>query len=71
MHFFNYTQPKMIVAAEGMHIRAKNDVYVAKHKDKDGNLVEEHFPYYTTTIFVPDSYTKEDMEKDYVEEKKA
>ena len=58
----------MIVADEGKYIRSKNDIYEAAHVDKEGNLVEEHFPYYTTTIFVPDSFTEEQMYETYVEE---
>ena len=53
MLFFNYTTPKMIVAEQGKHIRAINDVYVPEHKDEEGNLIPEHIPYYSTTIFVP------------------
>lgn len=68
MIFFNYTKPKMIVAEEGKHIREKNDAYVPEYTDEEGNIAPEHIPYYTTTIFVPDSYTKEQMEQDYVEE---
>lgn len=63
MQFFNYTNPKMIVADEGKHIRDKNDVYF-----KDEETGEEHFPYYSTTIFVPDSFTEEQMNELYVEE---
>lgn len=68
MIFFNYTTPKMIVAEKGKHIRSKNDVYVPEYYDDEGNLVEEHIPYYSTTIFVPDIYTEEKVFEDYVEE---
>ena len=68
MKYFSYTKPQMIVAEEGKQIRAVNDVYVAEHTDEEGNLVEEHFPYYTTVIFVPDSFTEEQMNEEYVEE---
>lgn len=68
MQFFSYTKPKMIVADEGKQIREIKDVYVPKHTDEEGNIVEEHFPYFTTVIFVPDSYTEEQMNQDYVEE---
>lgn len=68
MLLFTYTKPKMIVADEGKQIRAKNDVYVAEHYDEEGNLIPEHFPYYATTIFVPDNFTKEQMNELYVEE---
>ena len=68
MKFFNYTTPKMIVAEEGKHIREVKDVYIPEHTDEEGNVVEEHVPYFTTVIFVPDSYTEAQMNDDYVEE---
>ena len=68
MILFNYTKPKMIVADEGKHIRDKKDVYVPEHKDEEGNIVPEHFPHYSTTIFVPDNFTEEQMNELYVEE---
>lgn len=68
MVFYDYTHPKMIVAEKGKHIRARNDVYVAEHYDENGNIVPEHIPYYTTTIFVPDIYTEEKVNEDYIEE---
>lgn len=61
MKFFNYTKPKMIVADEGKQIRAKNDVY---YKNEE----IEHFPHYATTIFVPNTFTEEQMNELYVEE---
>ena len=70
MKLFDYTQPKMIVADEGKHIRSKNDVYVAEHYDEEGNFVEEHFPYYSDMVFVPDDFTEEKMYELYVEEDK-
>lgn len=68
MFLFDYTKPKMIVASEGKHIRGVNDVYVAEHTDEEGNLVPEHFPHYSTTVFVADGMTKEQMNELYVEE---
>lgn len=68
MKLFTYTKPKMIVADEGKHIRDINDVYVAEHTDEEGNVVPEHFPHYSTTIFVPDSFTEEQMYELYIEE---
>lgn len=68
MQFFSYTKPKMIVSDEGKYIRGINDVYVPEHIDNKGNVVPEHIPYYTTTIFVPESYTEKEMYEDYVEE---
>ncbi len=61
MKYFGYTIPKMIVADEGKHIRSKDDVY---YKNEE----EEHFPHYSTTIFVPDSFTEEQMTELYIEE---
>ena len=68
MTLFSYTKPKMIVADEGKHIRDKKDVYVPAHKDEEDNIVPEHFPYYSTTIFVPDNFTEAQMNELYVEE---
>lgn len=68
MFLLKHTKPKMIVADEGKHIREVKDVYIPEHTDEEGNVIEEHFPYYTTVIFVPDSYTEAQMNEDYVEE---
>lgn len=68
MQLMYWTKPKMIVADEGKHIRDKQDVYVPEHIDEEGNLVPEHFPHYSTTIFVPDNFTEEQMNELYVEE---
>lgn len=69
MQLFSYTKPKMIVADRGKSIRAKNDIYKEAVKDEEGNIIEvEHQPYYSTTIFVPDTFTEEDMYDLYVEE---
>lgn len=63
MTLFDYTKPKMIVADEGKHIRSVDDIYYV-----DEETGEEHFPYYATTIFVPDIFTEEQMNELYVEE---
>ena len=68
MQLFTYTKPKMIVSDEGKHIRDVNDVYLAEHYDEEGNLVPEHIPYYSTTIFVPDNFTVGMMNDLYIEE---
>jgi hypothetical protein len=47
----------MIVADKGKHIRNKNDV-----------KTELYTPHYSTTIFVPDSFTEEQMYEQYIEE---
>ena len=68
MILFDYTQPKMIVADKGKHIRSIDDVYVAEYVDEEGNTIPEHFPHYSTTIFVPDNFTEQQMNELYVEE---
>lgn len=68
MQLFNYTKPNMIVADRGKHIRSIDDVYVPEHYDEEGNLIPEKFPYYATTIFVPDGFTEEQMNELYIEE---
>ena len=68
MQLINWTKPKMIISDEGKQIRDKKDVYVPEHIDEEGNLIPEHFPYYSTTIFVPDNFTEEQMNELYVEE---
>jgi hypothetical protein len=61
MKLIDKTTIKTIVADEGKHIRSANDTYFK-------NEEEEHFPYYTTIIFVPLSFTEEQMNELYVEE---
>ena len=68
MTLFDYTKPKMIVAEKGKHIRGIDDVYVAEYVDEEGNIIPEHFPHYSTTIFVPDNFTEIQMNELYVEE---
>lgn len=68
MIYFNHTKPKMLVAGKGMVLREKNDTYKEEYVDENGNKVEEHIPYRTTTIFLPDSITEEQAREMYVEE---
>lgn len=68
MTYFGYTKPKMIVADEGKQIRQVDDIYKEAYIDEQGNEVPEHIPYYSTTIFVPDTFTEEQMNELYVEE---
>ncbi len=69
MTLFNYTKPCMIVADRGKQIREKKDIYKEAVINKDGNIIEpEHVPYYTTIIFVPDSFTEKEMNELYIEE---
>lgn len=68
MQLISHTKPKMIISDVGKQIRSIDDVYVPEHVDEEGNLIPEKFPYYSTTIFVPDGFTEEQMNELYVEE---
>lgn len=68
MLYFSHTKPKMLVAEEGKLLRDVNDVYKEEYIDEQGKKVEEHIPYRTTTIFLPDSVTEEQAREMYVEE---
>ena len=69
MQLIKHTKPKMIISDEGKWIRDVNNVYVAEHTDEQtGELIPEKTPHYTTTIFVPDNFTEEQMNELYVEE---
>ena len=68
MLLIKHTQPNMIIADEGKHIKQIDDVYVEAYTDEEGHYVEAHEPYYSTVIFVPESFTEEQMNELYVEE---
>ena len=69
MQLIYWTKPKMIVSSEGKMIRSKNDIFIPAKYDESGKLIEEEkIPYYSTTIFVPDKITEEEMNELYVEE---
>ena len=56
-----------LMADEGMHIRSVNDEYRPEHEE-EGHIVPEHFPYYTTLVYLPLSLTEEQILEMYVEE---
>lgn len=75
MQLITYTEPKVLIADEGKHIRSINDVYEPEHIDEEtGETIPEHFPYYSTLIFpaiqldtiekVKELYVEEDIEKE-------
>ena len=68
MQLISHTKPKMIISDVGKQIRSIDDVYVPEHIDDEGHVIPEHFPYYATTIFVPDNFTEEKINELYVEE---
>lgn len=62
MRLFNYTRPRMLVSDEGKMLRDIND---------NGETLEDSTfqkPYYTTTIFLPENLTDEEVYSLYVEE---
>lgn len=59
---------KVLQAAKNKKIRAINDVYKEAYTDENGIEFEEHFPYYTDTIYLAKNFNEEDVDKYYVEE---
>ena len=57
-----------IIAAEGKQIRSKEDIYIAASKDEKGNIVPEHIPHYAPSVYVPNTFTEEQMNELYIEE---
>ncbi len=53
---------KKLIANDGKKIRSINDVYF---KDENG---EEHYPYYTTIIYLPNNFDISKINELYVEE---
>ena len=62
MQIIETEKMKKLIADDGKQIRSIDDVYF---KDENG---EEHFPYYTTLIYLPKSLSNEEIEKMYIEE---
>lgn len=62
---------RLLLADEGKHIRAIDDVYVPEHKDEEtGEIVPEHFPYYAEMIFIGKQVLDEQISDLYIEEDK-
>lgn len=68
MQLISHTKPKMIISDVGKQIRSVDDLYVPEHIDDEGHVIPEHFPYYATTIFVPNDFTEDQINELYVEE---
>lgn len=69
MKLINYTNPRLLVADEGKHIRDVNDIYIAEHEDENGVIISEHYPYYATVIFPGiQIQTLEQVKELYIEE---
>ena len=60
---------RKLVADSGKYILDINDVYEKEHIDeKTGELIPEHTPYYTDTIYLGKQVKDSDIEKLYIEE---
>jgi len=68
MQLIKRTNLRLLLADEGKHIRAINDVYEPSHIDENGYAVEEHYPYYAEMIFLGEQIKEEDIEDLYIEE---
>lgn len=69
MTIINYQKPYMIIADKNKKIRQKDDIYVPEHIDEEtGELIPEHFPYYSGVWFVPDDFDFSKVDDFYVEE---
>lgn len=72
MQIIKRTNLRLLLADEGKHIRAINDVYEPEHTDEEtGELIPEHFPYYAEMIFLGEQVKDEDIPNIYVEEDKT
>lgn len=70
MQYIGYTKPKLLIADENKRIRSIEDVYTPEEKNENGNVIkEEHFPYYSTIIFLGEQINSlEECKKLYIEE---
>ena len=58
----------MLIADEGKHIKAINDVYTPETKDENGEIVPEHFPEYSQVLFLAKTIDPAKVDEYYVEE---
>lgn len=58
----------MLIADEGKHIKAINDVYTPETKDENGEVVPEHFPEYSQVLFLAKTIDVDKIDEYYVEE---
>ncbi len=68
MQVILHTTPAMVIAEKGKKLRDKNDEYKEAYTDEEGYEVPEHFPHYSTVVFIPNSLTEEQVKELYVEE---
>lgn len=70
MQIIKRSDLRLLLADEGKHIRAINDVYIPEHEDEEGNIVSEHFPDYSEMIFLGKQVDDTKINELYVEEDK-
>lgn len=71
MQLIKRSDLRILIADEGKHIRSVDDVYVPEHRDSEtGELIPEHFPYYSEVIFLGVQVKEEEINDLYVEELK-
>lgn len=70
MQIIKRSELRLLLADEGKHIRAINDVYVPEHEDEDGNIIPEHFPNYAEMIFLGVQVDETKIDELYIEENK-
>lgn len=58
----------MLIADEGKHIKAINDVYTPETKDENGEVIPEHFPEYSQVLFLANTIDVDKIDEYYVEE---
>lgn len=68
MQLIKRTNLRLLLSDEGKHIRDINDVYEPEHYNEEGDLIPEHFPYYSEMIFLGKQVKEEDINKLYIEE---
>ncbi len=67
MKIINENNLKVLIADEGKALKSKNDNYEEKHTDTNGNVIEEHFPYYFTKAYIPPTMTIDKATEQYDE----
>ncbi len=69
MEIRKYGNKKILIADTNKHIRSINDVYTPAKYNEQGEIIElEHFPYYTSIIFLADNFDDSKLNELYVEE---
>ena len=69
MEIRTYGAKKILIADTNKHIRSIDDVYIPAKYNEQGELIEpEHFPYYTSVIFLADNFDESKLNELYVEE---